>query len=102
MEDVSYFEDTCNKIMKTREWVVGALRELQFKVLDSAANFVFASPSRIEAEKLFLELKQKGLLVRYFNKPRINQYLRISIGTDDEMKAFIEGVQHILEKENEI
>ena len=99
MIDKKYFDDICYRIIKTREWVVCELKNLGFHVIDSAANFVFASPASIEAKKLFLELKQNGLLVRYFDKPRINNYLRISIGTDEEMKAFIKGVKLILENE---
>lgn len=98
MDDKAYFDETRQKIIKTREWVTEELRGLGFDVVDSASNFVFASPVSMKAEDLFIKLKEAGLLVRYFNKPRISEYLRISIGTDDEMKAFVEGVRKILEK----
>ncbi len=98
MEDKEYFEKTRLKIMETREWVTRELRAIGFDVIPSAANFIFASPASMEAEKLFLQLKEKGLLVRYFNKPRISEYLRISIGTDKEMEALVKGVKDILGK----
>jgi histidinol-phosphate aminotransferase len=68
---------------------VQKLTELGFSVLPSAANFVFARPPAGNAEALYLALKQRGVLVRYFNKPRINEYLRITIGTDAEMQTFL-------------
>ncbi len=98
MKDEAYFEETRHKIMATRDWVSQELSDLGFDVIPSAANFIFASPVSVKAEELFRELKDKGLLVRYFNKPRISEYLRISIGTDQEMKDFIEGVRDILGK----
>lgn len=85
MKDKDYFETTRMKIIKTRTWVTERLVSMGFTVPTSGANFVFASPSTCEAKWLFMQLKEKGLLVRYFNKPRIDGYLRITIGTDDEM-----------------
>jgi len=89
MSDKAYFEDTCQKIVATREMTVQSLTEMGFSVLPSAANFVFARPPVGNAESLYLALKQRGVLVRYFNKPRINEYLRITIGTDEEMATFL-------------
>lgn len=89
MRDKAYFEATCQQIIATREATVQKLTELGFSVLPSAANFVFARPPQGNAGELYLALKQRGVLVRYFNKPRINQYLRITIGTDAEMAEFL-------------
>ena len=90
MRDKEYFEATCQQIIATREMTVQTLEELGFTVLPSAANFVFARPQQGNAEALYLALKQRGVLVRYFNKPRINDYLRITIGTDAEMLTFLQ------------
>ena len=90
MRDKEYFEATCQQIIATREMTVQKLEELGFTVLPSAANFVFARPPQGNAEALYLALKQRGVLVRYFNKPRINDYLRITIGTDAEMLTFLQ------------
>lgn len=96
MKDDAHFKETCQKIIATRTWVTQQLEAMDFVVPESKANFVFAAPQSVEAKKLFLALKEKGILVRYFDLPRINGYLRISIGTDEEMKKLIEGIQSII------
>lgn len=100
MKDEAYFKASCQKIIATRSWVTKELRILNFIVPESKANFVFAAPQGMEAKALFLGLKDLGILVRYFDKPRINGYLRISIGTDQEMKVLIEGIKSLLENNN--
>lgn len=97
LEDIIYFNETKNKIIKTRERSVQTLSRLNFEVLDSKANFIFATHKTIEAKDIFEKLKEKGVLVRYFNKPRINQYLRISIGTDEEMERLSVALKEIVE-----
>lgn len=89
MRDQAYFETTRQQIITTRDYTVLQLKALGFTVLPSAANFVFARPPQGNAEQIYLALKQKGVLVRYFNKPRIQEYLRITIGTDEEMQTFL-------------
>ena len=96
MRDRAYFTSTCQQIMATRETTVQALQVLGFEVLPSSANFVFARPPAGNAEAIYLGLKQRGVLVRYFNKPRINDYLRITIGTDEEMATFLQALQALL------
>ncbi len=96
MQDKAYFEDNCAKIINTRERVSIALQAMDFTVLPSKANFVFAKPKQHDAEKIYLTLKQRGVLVRYFNKPRIAGFLRITIGTDDEMDQFLAVLKTIL------
>lgn len=98
MDDESYFQSITKKIIETRTWVTDRLRTLGFTVPESKANFVFAAPSTIDAKTLFVELKAAGILVRYFDKPRINGYLRISIGTDEEMTALCEAIEIIQNK----
>jgi len=100
IEDASYFEETCRKVVATRERTAEALKALGFGVLDSKANFLFATHPRTPAKKLFSGLRERGILVRYFNKPRIDEYVRVSIGTDEEMDAFLTAAKEILESES--
>ena len=96
VEDVEYFETTCQKIIASREWTVAALQQLGFEVIPSAANFIFASHPGHDAAKIFAALREKKILVRYFNKPRINQHLRITIGTQQECEALLTALQEIV------
>jgi histidinol-phosphate aminotransferase len=95
-KDREYFHETRKKIIATREWVSISLKDLGFEVLKSEANFVFISHPKVNAEVIFKKLRENGILVRYFKKPRIDNYLRVSIGTDKEMEAFIEALNIIL------
>ena len=92
--DDTYLENS-KKIIKTREYTVGELEKLHFSVLDSKANFVFATHKNIKAETLYNSLKDNGILVRFFNKDRINNYLRITIGTHEEMEQLISKLKVI-------
>ena len=74
----------------------GTLGQLGFNVLPSQANFVFASHETVSAESLYNELKKEGILVRYFNKPGIDNYLRITIGTDEQMERLFGKLNEIL------
>lgn len=96
IRDKAYFQQTCGQIISTRESVSAKLTELGFQVLPSSANFVFVKPAGISAEMLYLKLKEQGVLVRYFAYPRINEYLRITIGTDAEMQIFLQKVSEII------
>ncbi len=98
IEDKEYFEETRNKIIKTRENVSKALKEMGFKVLDSKANFIFISHKDFEGQYLYEELRNRGVLVRFFNKDRINKFLRVTIGTDEEMDILIEKLRDIIIK----
>ena len=91
IEDKAYFEMTCSKIIKTREWTKQELRKLGFSFGDSKSNFIFATHKDIPAIELYQALREADIYVRYFAKPeRIANYLRISIGTDEEMEALIQ------------
>ncbi|MCC4273358.1 histidinol-phosphate transaminase [Marinomonas communis] len=93
VEDSEYLQEICDKTIATREWTVSELEKLGFEVLPSATNFVFVTHPKKDAETLYLSLKEQGILVRYFGKkPRIGEYLRITIGTDAEMQALIEAL----------
>ncbi|HEC05079.1 MAG TPA: histidinol-phosphate transaminase [Thiothrix sp.] len=97
IKDVANFDKNRQKIIATREKATTALEALGFKVIPSSANFVFAKPPQgFEAESLYLQLKNKGILVRYFNAPRIDGYLRITIGTDDEMSSLSRALKEII------
>ncbi len=97
-KDMNYFEETRTRIMKTRAWVAKELNNLGFQVINSMANFIFVSHPIYPAFKLYERLKEEGFLVRYFKQPRIDNYLRISIGTDAEMHAFINIIKCLLEQ----
>lgn len=95
-EDEKYFKKCTKRIIKTRENTVEKLTKIGFDVVPSKANFIFVSHKEISAETLFIKLREKGILVRYFNKPKINNYLRITIGSEEEMDVFLEKVKEII------
>ena len=90
IEDKEYFEETCKKVIKTRTRVTDELRLLGFDVLDSQTNFVFATHNEHNMKSLFEYLKTQKVFIRYFSLPRIENYVRITIGTDREMDIFLE------------
>ena len=96
INDNDYYLKNCEKIIKTREWVTKELENLGFFVLPSKANFIFAKSDKISGLKLYEELKEKGVLIRHFEKDRIKDFNRITIGTDKEMKTLIEKIKEIL------
>lgn len=98
VKDEAYFRETTGKIMATREWVKKELSRLGFTFPDSKANFVFASHKTVPAQEIFQALREADIYVRYWNKPRINNCLRITIGTDDEMHSLIAFLRNYLEK----
>ena len=95
-KDDDYFIKINAKIIETREKTVKKLKELGFKVLNSSANFIFISHNKVFARDLYKQLKDNGILVRYFAKDRIDNYLRVTIGTDEEMEIFIEKLEKLL------
>ncbi|NUF31218.1 histidinol-phosphate transaminase [Acinetobacter oleivorans] len=92
-EDQAYFEEHCQKVISSREKLVDDLTALGFKVLPSKANFIFASHSAHDAGKLAQQLREQGIIVRYFNKPRINQFLRITVGTDEQNMRLVQTLK---------
>lgn len=97
LEDTAYFEKTRAAIMDTRAWTMQQLTDRGFTVLDSRANFVFASTERINGGVLYKKLKENGILVRHFDAPRIENWLRITIGTPEQMQALMDAVDKIVE-----
>lgn len=90
VEDEVYFQDRIRMIIETREWAKKELKELGFEFPDARANFIFARHPRCDAQKLFEELKDAGIYVRHWNSDRIKDYLRITIGTKEEMEALFD------------
>lgn len=96
--DTVYFEKTRQEIIATREFFRQELEKRNFHVLPSQANFVLVSPPNIAAGKLFSKLKLAGFLIRYFNKPGLENYLRISIGTKEQMEKLLDAIDRIAEQ----
>lgn len=98
IKDESYFKECVCKIINSREKVTEELIRLGFNVIPSKANFIFATHSIYPANELFTRLREKSVLVRYFNKDRINNYLRITIGSEEEMDLFVKKVEEIIKE----
>jgi histidinol-phosphate aminotransferase len=96
IRDEEHFKETTKKIITTREKTVKNLESIGFTVLESKSNFVFASHKEVSGKLLYEKLKDNGVLVRYFNKERIDNFLRITIGTDEEMEVLIDKLKLIL------
>ena len=96
IQDNSYYMRNCRKIIKSRQFTKKELEKLGFEVLPSKANFLFAKTDKIGGRELYLLLKEKGVLVRHFQKERIQDFNRITIGSQKEMEAFLDAVKEIL------
>lgn len=96
LEDNDYFNEICAKVIATRERTKESLKELGFTFPDSKTNFIFASHKSVPAKEIFEAAKKAGIYVRWWGKSRIDNYLRISIGTDDEMDTFINFLKDFL------
>ena len=96
VDNDGYYMEKCGEIIKTRAFTKAALENEGFTVLNSDTNFLFAKSNRISGEKLYLELKNRGILVRHFSKERIKDFNRITIGAPEEMELFIKAVKEIL------
>lgn len=96
--DDEYFKETCRKVIATREYVTAQMREMGFKVLDSSTNFIFATKDGCSMKDMFEYLKTKKVYIRYFSIPRIENYVRITIGTDEEMAIFLKELKGYLQK----
>jgi histidinol-phosphate aminotransferase len=95
VKDTAYYDEINRRVIKTRERAAQVLQNLGFNVLPSSANFLFIKPPNISAAELFTVLRERGILVRHFNKGRIAAFLRVSIGTDEEMDKFLEVCKEI-------
>jgi histidinol-phosphate aminotransferase len=94
--DVEYYDEKNHLVIKTRERTAQSLRTLGFHVLPSSANFLFIKPPAGNGKYFFNALRERGILVRHFNKERIADYLRVSIGTDKDMETFLDTCQKII------
>ncbi len=94
----NYYTEKCREIIATREYTTKALEELDFTVLNSKANFIFAKSDKISGEELYLKLKERKILVRHFGKERICDFNRITVGTRVEMDALIVNIEEILKE----
>ncbi len=101
VEDEDYFQETKAKIIKDREYLSKGLRDLGFTLPDSSANFVFASHSKVPAKEIFEYLREKQIYVRYFAQPRIDNRLRITVGTHEEIDALLDALKTCLEQHAE-
>lgn len=98
LQDEEYFTKCIQQINATRERMKVELKKRGFSFPDSKTNFIFAKHTAIQAKELFAKLKQRGIFVRYFDKPILNEYLRITIGTDLQMDKVLEAMDEILEE----
>ncbi len=92
VKDERYFQETLKRVIATRDRVTEKLRSMGFVIPDSSANFIFAAHPKYRAKDIFEYLKSKDIYVRWFNKPRIDNYLRVTIGTDEDMDAMISAL----------
>ena len=97
IQDSDVIKEHAKKIVATRERTKQSLKEMGFTMTDSYSNFIFIHHDDFDAEYIFKELRKKHIIVRYFNAPRINQYLRVTIGNDEEMDAFLDAVKEIIQ-----
>ncbi len=98
LEDKEYFKDTTDSIIATRRKTTNRLKQLGFTMPDSSTNFLFVEHLNIPAKIIFQELRNRKIYVRYFEKPRIDNRLRITIGTDEEMDRLVEVLERIVSK----
>lgn len=99
IQDRAYFQETTQKIIATRERFTGQLREMGFQLGDSAANFLFITHPKVPAKALLDGLRERGILVRWWDKPRISNHLRVTVGTDGEMEALCRALEECLSAE---
>ena len=98
VKDTEYFRKTTEKIVVTREWSKEKLADLGFEFPDSSTNFIFAKHPKYDGEKLFQALKERQIYVRHWKQPEIAQYLRITVGTDEEMNQFFDTLEEIMKE----
>jgi histidinol-phosphate aminotransferase len=96
VEDEAFFQDSCRKVIATREWLVEQLQQLGFEVLPSGANFVFARHSARDGGELAAALRARAIIVRHFKAARIDQFLRITVGTDEQCATLVQALGEIL------
>lgn len=98
LNDEAYTKANCAEIAENREYTTAKLNEMGFKTTPSKSNFIFATHPEVSGEVIYESLKKKGILVRYFSKPRINNYVRITVGTSEQMTALLFALKKVLEE----
>ncbi|MGI6072072.1 MAG: histidinol-phosphate transaminase [Lachnospiraceae bacterium] len=101
LDNEEYTFTNCRKIIKIRNQTADSLKEMCFTVTDSSANFLFAAHHLLDGKELYLKLKEKGILVRHFDNPRINDYIRITIGTREQMDSLLAAITDILKEKRQ-
>ena len=96
IKDNDYYMENCLRISETREYTMDALRRIGFELTDSKSNFVFAKTKKMSGGELYASLKKKGILVRHFSSPIISDYVRITIGTREQMDKLLDAIEDIL------
>ena len=96
VKDNGYYMDNCKVVIEAREYTTSALSDFGFRVLDSKENFIFAESDSISGKELYEKLRARGILVRYFGSDRISNFVRITIGTKEQMEALVRAVSDIL------
>ena len=98
LEDDAYFRSNCQAIMDNRTWTTAELDALSFDTLPSLTNFIFTKNNAIPGKMLYQKLKERGILVRHFDTPRLTDHVRVTIGSKEQMAAFIRATKEILEE----
>ena len=96
LQENDYYMDNCRRIIKSREYTKKQLEKLGFTVLPAKTNFLFAKTDKMGGKELYLKLRDKGILVRHFAKPRTEDYIRITIGSQKQMQTFVATIKEIL------
>ena len=96
VNDGSYYDKRRLQVIEVRDNFIRDIKELGFEVCDSSANFVFTKPSKISAKELYEYLKSKKIYVRYWDKPKISEYLRITVGTKEEMSKLLSTIKEVI------
>ena len=99
LSDAAYYRDNCKKIGASREKTAAELTALGFDVIPSKANFLFARHPEMDGKQLYLTLKERGILIRHFDKPRIRDYNRITVGTEEQMETLVASIKKILDEQ---
>ncbi|PCJ21711.1 MAG: histidinol-phosphate transaminase [Gammaproteobacteria bacterium] len=97
INDTAYFEATCQRIIESRDWLTEELSKLGFDSLESSANFIFTQHKKLSAKVLSQKLRDENIIVRYFDKPRIDNHLRITVGSEAECKQLVSSLKCIIE-----
>ena len=96
--DEDYVRENCHKIMEVRQWTETQLKSIGFVMTNSKANFLFAAHPKADGKEIYLRLKEKGVLIRHFDTPRLCQYNRITVGSQEQMEIFMEKLKEVLEE----